>query len=80
MVNEVPFNDNSQASEAMIIAERVRRGGAREEIGGPTWLGNSGEFKRRGVEAKVSQEEWSWLAGVGGVSYATSDRRRGMAG
>jgi hypothetical protein len=25
------------------------------------------------VEAKVSQEEWSWLAGVGGVSYATSD-------
>ena len=75
-----PFLGDIYASEAMNIAEGVRRGGAREEIGGLTWLWNSGEFKRRGAEAKVSQEEWSWLAGVGGVLYATSDRCRGMAG
>ena len=75
-----PFLGDFYASEVMNIAEGVRRGGAREEIGGLTWLWNSGEFKRRGAEAKVSQEEWSWLAGVGGVLYATSDRCRGMAG
>ena len=71
---------DSQVGEAMNIAEGGRRGVAREEIGGLTWLWNSGEFKRRGAEAKISQEEWSWLAGVGGVLYATSDRCRGMAG
>ena len=46
-VNEAPpFMADSQASEAMNIAKGVRRGGAREEIGGPTWLGNSGSSFR----------------------------------
>ena len=62
---------DSQVSKAM------NSSGAREARGrtrGNWWpdvAENSGEFKRRGVEAKVSQEEWSWLADVGGVSYAT---------
>ena len=34
-----PFLGDFYASEVMNIAEGVRRGGAREEIGGLTWLG-----------------------------------------